>query len=210
MMSRSWTTSPTAGITTSPRNVCPNAGVATLPDSVIGRLSLQLSGSGQLQLKGLEHIQTWIWSDKDIEQIQFRNDQQILIPAGFLSLHHAFADHLFSTGGQKEERKLERENHESALCAVAHWDAPSDHPKKLLPWESEWIDSKIQDIQVSCDTVDLQLPICIKELTQSSEYSSLWSHCRHETDVRSCSMCFYAWFAACQGKQLGEFVEPNS
>ena len=68
MMSRGWTTSPTAGITTSPRNVCPNAGVATLPDSVIGRLSLQLSGSGQLQLKGLEHIQTSIWYDKNIDR----------------------------------------------------------------------------------------------------------------------------------------------
>ena len=40
------------------------SGVATLPDSVIGRLSLQLSGSGQPLVHLGDVIQTWIWCDR--------------------------------------------------------------------------------------------------------------------------------------------------
>lgn len=210
MMSRSWTTSPTAGITTSPRNVCPNAGVATLPDSVIGRLSLQLSGSGQLQLKGLEHIQTSIWYDKNIDRTNPVQEWPAnLDPCWFFVPSSCLCwPFVFHGRPKRRAQTWKRKPWKRSMCrgslGCSQWSS------KLLPWGSEWIDSKIQDIQVSCDTVDLQLPICIKELTQCSEFSSLWSHCRHETDVRSCSMCFYAWFAVCQGKQLGEFVEPNS
>ena len=56
-----------------------------------------------------------------------------LISAGLNKSLHVFV------GGQKEERKLERENHESALCIVAHWDARSGHPKSHFSWRNHGV-----------------------------------------------------------------------
>ena len=157
MMSRSWTTSPTAGITTSPRNVGPNAGVATLPDSVIGRLSLQLSGSGQLQLKGLEHIQTWIWYDKDMDRANPVQEWPtnldpcwFFVPSSFL-----FLTICFPREAKKKSVNLKEKTMKALYVPWLIGMLPVIIRRSLLPWGSEWIDSKIQDIQVSCDTSQL-------------------------------------------------------